>query len=46
MSAFPSSFPIRRDEDEVVCESTAELNGLNVFQRGDEHIHINTLQKG
>lgn len=31
-----------RDGDEVVCEFTAELNGLNVFQEGEGDVHINT----
>ena len=33
---------ITRGGNEVVCEFTAELNGLNVFRERKDHIHINT----
>lgn len=39
---FSIVISIPRDGNEVVCEFTAELNGLNVFQERKGHIPINT----
>lgn len=33
---------IPRDGNEVACEFTAELNGLNAFQPRKDHIHNDT----
>lgn len=40
---FPIVISTPCDGNEVVCEFTAELNGLNVFQQRKADIHTNTF---